>query len=170
VSAMEMLGNDLVLLSIRPNGVIGTAAKLGFGLSGSELVRLTALGRVDVEDDLIIIHDEAPTGDALLDEALMSIHEGPPQGHRLRSRGRLDGSRRPDGWPRRGPDWTPSRTVPAAPIPGRSPWLGWPTRSGCRPWSTPVSRVGPRASGSRRWAAAMLRRRTWQERRAQQPQ
>jgi hypothetical protein len=31
VSAMETLGDDLVLLSIRPNGVIGTAAKLGFG-------------------------------------------------------------------------------------------------------------------------------------------
>jgi hypothetical protein len=77
VSAMETLGNDLVLLSIRSNGVIGTAAKLPFGLSGSELVRLTALGRVDVEGDLIIIHDEASTGDALLDEALMGIREGP---------------------------------------------------------------------------------------------
>jgi hypothetical protein len=63
---METLGNDLTLLSIRLNGVIGTAAKLGFGLSGSELVRLTEIGRVDVEDGLIIIHDEAPTGDALL--------------------------------------------------------------------------------------------------------
>src|ERR1700733_4299056 len=75
---METLGNDLILLSIRPNGVIGTAAKLGFGLSGSELVRLTALGRVDVVDGLIIIHDKALTGDVLLDEALASMQGGLP--------------------------------------------------------------------------------------------
>lgn len=75
---METLGNDLVLLSIRPSGVIGTAAKLGFGLAGSELVRLTALGRVDVEGGQIVIHDESPTGDVLLDEALASMQGGLP--------------------------------------------------------------------------------------------
>jgi hypothetical protein len=73
---METLGNDLVLLSIRSNGVIGTAAKLGFGLSGSELVRLTALGQVEVEGGQIVIRDAAPTGDVLLDEALKSMHGG----------------------------------------------------------------------------------------------
>lgn len=70
---METLGDDLILLSIRPNGVIGTAAKLRFGLSGTELVRLAALRRVDIDGGRIIILDEAPTGDALLDEALSSM-------------------------------------------------------------------------------------------------
>ena len=73
---METLGNDLVLLSILPNGVIGTAAKLGFGLGGSELVRLTALERVAIVDGFITIVDQAPTDDVLLDEALMSMGEG----------------------------------------------------------------------------------------------
>jgi hypothetical protein len=70
---METLGDDLVLLSIRRNGVIGTAARLRFGLSGSELVRLAALRRVDIDGGMITILDEAPTGDALLDEALASL-------------------------------------------------------------------------------------------------
>jgi hypothetical protein len=70
---METLGDDLVLLSIRSDGTIGTAAKLRFGLSGSELVRLAALQRVDIQRGRIVIRDETPTGDALLDEALMSV-------------------------------------------------------------------------------------------------
>lgn len=73
---METLADDLVLLSIRPNGVIGTAAKLRFGLSGSELVRLAALRRIDLEGGRIVILDQAPTGDELLDEALASMEGG----------------------------------------------------------------------------------------------
>jgi Golgi phosphoprotein 3 (GPP34) len=73
---METLGDDLVLLSILPNGVIGTAAKLRFGLSGAELIRLAAQRRVGIERGRIIMLDEAPTGDALLDEALMSMDDG----------------------------------------------------------------------------------------------
>jgi hypothetical protein len=74
---METLGDDLVLLSILPNGVIGTSAKLRFGLSGSELVRLAALRRVGIERDQIVVLDQAPTGDVLLDEALASMHDSP---------------------------------------------------------------------------------------------
>lgn len=74
---METLGDDLVLLSILPNGVIGAAAKLQYGLSGSELVRLAALRRVGIEHGRIIVLDQAPTGDVLLDEALASMHGGP---------------------------------------------------------------------------------------------
>lgn len=73
---METLGDDLVLLSIRSDGVIGTAAKLRFGLSGTELVRLAALRRVEIERGRIVILDETPTGDVLLDEALMSMTGG----------------------------------------------------------------------------------------------
>jgi hypothetical protein len=74
---METLGDDLVLLSILPSGVIGTAAKLRFGLSGSELVRLAARRRVGIERDQIVVLDQAPTGDVLLDEALASMEDSP---------------------------------------------------------------------------------------------
>ena len=41
VGDMDSLGEDLMLLSIRPdNGRLGNADKIGFGLMGSELVRL----------------------------------------------------------------------------------------------------------------------------------
>jgi len=74
---METLGDDLVLLSILPSGVIGTAAKLRFGLSGSELVRLAARRRIGIERDQIVVLDQAPTGDVLLDEALASMEDSP---------------------------------------------------------------------------------------------
>jgi Golgi phosphoprotein 3 (GPP34) len=73
---METLSDDLVLLSIRPDGAIGTAAKLHYGLSGAELVRLAALRRVDIERNRIVILDATPTGDVLLDEALKSMAGG----------------------------------------------------------------------------------------------
>ena len=73
---METLGDDLVLLTIRPNGVIAAAAKLQYALSGSELVRLAALGRVGIERGRIVVLDKAPTGDLLLDEALASMDGG----------------------------------------------------------------------------------------------
>ncbi len=74
---METLGDDLVLLAILPNGVIGAAPKLRFGLSGSELIRLAALRRVGIERDRIVVLDQAPTGDVFLDEALASMHDSP---------------------------------------------------------------------------------------------
>ena len=72
---METLGDDLVLLAIRPNGVIAAAAKLQYALSGSELVRLAALRRVSVERGMIVVLDRAPTGDVLLDRALASMDD-----------------------------------------------------------------------------------------------
>ena len=71
---MDTLGDDLVLLAIRQNGVIAPAATLRYGLSGSELVRLAALRRVDIDNGRIVVLDKAPTGDALLDEALVKMH------------------------------------------------------------------------------------------------
>ncbi|HZR51028.1 MAG TPA: GPP34 family phosphoprotein [Streptosporangiaceae bacterium] len=70
---METVGEDLVLLGIRANGTIGVAAKLRFGLSGAELIRLAAMRRVDIERGRIVVLDPAPTGDALLDDALASM-------------------------------------------------------------------------------------------------
>jgi hypothetical protein len=76
VATVDTLGDDLVLLSIRSDGVIGTAAKLRFGLSGAELVRLAALRRIDIERGRIVVLDQGPTGDVLLDEALISMADG----------------------------------------------------------------------------------------------
>src|SRR6266516_1865034 len=55
---MESLGEDLLLLSIRPDrGRIGNADKIDYGLMGAELVRLAALGRVEVADERIAVAD-----------------------------------------------------------------------------------------------------------------
>jgi Golgi phosphoprotein 3 (GPP34) len=79
VTAMETLGEDLLLLAVRPNGTLGLAAKLRFALSGSELVRLAAARRVDIVRGRIAILDATPTGDALLDAALLSMETGKRQ-------------------------------------------------------------------------------------------
>jgi hypothetical protein len=71
---MDTLGEDLVLLSIRPdNGTIATKSRLGYGLRGSELVRLAASGRVGITGDRIVVLDGQPTGDEQLDAALASL-------------------------------------------------------------------------------------------------
>jgi Golgi phosphoprotein 3 (GPP34) len=72
--ALSTLGEDLLLLSIRPdNGKIATAQRIDYGLMGSELVRLAATGRAEIAGDRIVVRDQAPTGDAELDAALVSI-------------------------------------------------------------------------------------------------
>jgi hypothetical protein len=71
---LDSLGEDLVLLSVTPNaGRIATAHRIGFGLMGSELVRLTAAGRITIAANRIIVQDPAPCGDAELDAALDSL-------------------------------------------------------------------------------------------------
>ena len=47
-AGLDAPGEDLLLLAIRPNGTVGSAAKIDYGLMGSELVRLAAAGRIDV--------------------------------------------------------------------------------------------------------------------------
>lgn len=82
---MDSLGDDLVLLSINPDsGRIRTAKKIDYGLMGSELVRLAASGRVDIEAGRIVVRNPLPTGDAELDAALASIVEArrPPKADR----------------------------------------------------------------------------------------
>jgi hypothetical protein len=82
VVGMESLGEDLLLLSIRPDrSRIGNADKIDFGLMGAELVRLAVLGRAEVAGERIAVVDAAPTGDAELDAALKSLAEAgrPPK-------------------------------------------------------------------------------------------
>jgi len=79
---MDSLGDDLVLLSIRPDkGRIGNEERLGFGLMGSELVRLAARGRVSINDGRVTVLDATPTGDTELDAALASLADArrPPK-------------------------------------------------------------------------------------------
>lgn len=74
------LGEDLLLLSIRPrDGVIATIARINYGLMGSELIRLAALGRVSVDSRRITVLNQIPTGDAELEAALASLVGGKPQ-------------------------------------------------------------------------------------------
>ncbi len=70
---MDELAEDLLLLAARPGGRLPIPGNLRFGLAGAELVRLAAAGRVDVVRGRIVVHDTAPTGDSLLDEALASM-------------------------------------------------------------------------------------------------
>lgn len=73
---METLGEDILLLAVKPGGTIACADKLKYALSGSELVRLAALGRVDIVDGRIVVRDDAVTGDAELDLALAGLAAG----------------------------------------------------------------------------------------------
>lgn len=78
--AVKDLGEDLLLLSVRPrDGVIMTMDRIKYGLMGSELIRLAALGRVSVDARQITVLNQIPTGDEQLDAALTSLANGKPQ-------------------------------------------------------------------------------------------
>src|ERR1700722_10097162 len=62
VKGMDELGDDLLLLTARPDGTLALSPKLRFGLSGAELVRLAAARRVDIARGRIAVLDTAPTG------------------------------------------------------------------------------------------------------------
>jgi len=71
---VDTLGEDLVLLSLSPrSGRVTTAQKIGYGLMGSELVRLVAMGRIGIQSGRLHVLNAGPTGDAQLDVALTDI-------------------------------------------------------------------------------------------------
>jgi hypothetical protein len=72
-SDLDRLGEDLVLMSLAEDGRIVNRKRVGFGLMGSELVRLAAGGRVTIESNRVVVRDRAPCGDAELDAALASL-------------------------------------------------------------------------------------------------
>lgn len=72
---MDWLGDDLLLLAVRDNGTLAVREKLRFGVAGAQLVTLAARGRVDIQKGRIIVTDDSPTGDPLLDAALASMAE-----------------------------------------------------------------------------------------------
>jgi hypothetical protein len=71
---LSPLGENLLLLSIRrPEGTVATSSRISYGLMGSELIRLAALRRVDVDQRRITVLTDEATGDAELDAALASL-------------------------------------------------------------------------------------------------
>ena len=74
MDVLDSLGEDLVLLSVSPaDGRVTTAQQLGFGLMGSELVRLAAAGRLTITAGRVEVIDPSPGQDPLLDAALASL-------------------------------------------------------------------------------------------------
>jgi Golgi phosphoprotein 3 (GPP34) len=73
---LDELGEGLLLLAVRGNGMLAVRDKLRFGMAGSELIRLAAARRVDIVNRRIVVLDASPTGDALLDQALASMTGG----------------------------------------------------------------------------------------------
>ncbi|WP_084316166.1 GOLPH3/VPS74 family protein [Actinospica robiniae] len=70
---MPNLGEEIVLVALRPDGRVSGATTLHFALAGAELVSLVIAERVGIRDERIVILDPAPTGDVLLDAALADI-------------------------------------------------------------------------------------------------
>jgi len=70
---MQTLGEDIVLLAIRPDGRLSHWDKLRFALSGSELVRLVAARKIDLVDKRIAVVDPIPPHDPFLAAALADI-------------------------------------------------------------------------------------------------
>jgi hypothetical protein len=74
MSEFDNLSEDLLLLSIRPDkGDLATTSSIDYGLSASELVRLAARGRIEIQADHVVVRDATPIGDAELDAALDSL-------------------------------------------------------------------------------------------------
>ena len=77
-SALTALGDDLLVLSIRPrDGKLMTRGRIDFALMASELVRLAAAGRAQIAGGRIEAQDRTGTGDAELDAALLSLAGAP---------------------------------------------------------------------------------------------
>jgi Golgi phosphoprotein 3 (GPP34) len=70
---VDALGEDVLLLAIRENGLIDYPQRVDYALMGAELVGLAASGRVDIADVRIVVLHLALTGDAELDAALQSL-------------------------------------------------------------------------------------------------
>lgn len=70
---MQSLGEDIVLLAVRPDGRLSNWDKLRFALSGSELVRLVAARKVELLDQRIAVVDPSPPDDPFLAAALADL-------------------------------------------------------------------------------------------------
>ncbi|WP_460865191.1 GOLPH3/VPS74 family protein [Rhodococcus aerolatus] len=73
------LPDELCLLGHDAESGRAHTSHLDLGLAGAVLVELALSGRVDVDDDRVVVLDDSPTGDALLDAALVRIAEDKPR-------------------------------------------------------------------------------------------
>ncbi len=73
-SALDALGEDLFLLSIRRrDGKLLTRGRIDSALTASEIIRLSAAGRAWIAGGRIVVRDQTATGDPELDAALLSL-------------------------------------------------------------------------------------------------
>lgn len=70
-----MLGADLTMLALNPQrGAVRLPVQLGYALAGAELVDLAVRGRIEAAaDGLLRVADREPTGDPVLDAALLNL-------------------------------------------------------------------------------------------------
>lgn len=73
------LPDELCLLGHDPESGRSQSSHLDLGLAGAVLVELALAGRVDVDDDRVVVLDDSPTDDALLDDALGRIAGDKPR-------------------------------------------------------------------------------------------
>jgi hypothetical protein len=69
------LGADLTMLALNPQrGAVRLPVQLGYALAGAELVDLAVRGRIEAAaDGLLRVADPEPTGDPVLDAALLNL-------------------------------------------------------------------------------------------------
>lgn len=68
------LAEEFALLAYGDDGAPDTdSVRLDHGLGGSLLLELAIRGRLDIEDKKVVVRDESPTGDPLVDQALSRI-------------------------------------------------------------------------------------------------
>jgi Golgi phosphoprotein 3 (GPP34) len=84
MDVLDSLGEDLALLSVSPDGKVTTAQQIGFGLMGSELVRLAAAGKITIAAGRVDVIDQSPGLDSFLDAALASL-DGSRRGVRAKA-------------------------------------------------------------------------------------
>src|SRR3712207_6526525 len=74
------LPGEFALIAYDDDGKpITDGVHLDHGLGGALLLELTLLGKIDVEDDRVVVRDATPTGDTVVDAALARIAEDKPR-------------------------------------------------------------------------------------------
>ncbi|MFF5295033.1 GOLPH3/VPS74 family protein [Paractinoplanes globisporus] len=74
------IAEEFLLLAYDEDGTpLTDGTRLDNGLGGAILLELALARRVDIQDKRVIVTDQAPTGDALADEALARIAEDKPR-------------------------------------------------------------------------------------------
>jgi hypothetical protein len=69
-SIVDSLAEDRLLLSITDKDSVADRTGIYYVLMESELVRLSAAGRIDIKDGRVVVRDQATVGDAELDADL----------------------------------------------------------------------------------------------------